>query len=879
MATKPKKVSGSRISNMMGLLRGNFNFEVREDKKEAPKYGSSELISKEVRSKILSNSYAATPRQNNSSAAGVVKVVQSSLQRTGNLRMENRKILQMMPDVDKAARLMVASIFSPNDLSRQEIKINVDLDNVNDDVRMDLSKLLSEWYQKKLNLKSAAPNWVYQFGYESGACVFGIIPMRSFEKIQDDSFIGTESFVKQVVDPLASESLFGFSDQPRVTDAYIQSVAIGLESFVSENYQGPAKLATESEAKTRRIDLIKQFIGTEALNLTDNPAVLQATGKAKEVKEKRTKEILNERFRKVKQQLVTSVSAKRETEEGGIVGNPMLMRFPPESVTVIHTPGDPNDHQGYLILLDRKGNPIDVSVSEADLQARVADYTSKNDTLINQIWQAYGAADNLRGYTKQEATTELYNQVVGEHIRKRLDSIGHSNVSLGNIDSVMRCMFANFMEQKQTRILFLPKELVTYMTFEMDQNGYGISRLEGIKFNLGMKMAVQISRVLASIKAAADRRKIEVKFTDNLLENPETIFQDIIQAHISKSTMSFSIDPNVIQNQIAEKSLSMKGTDIPGVESFDITNEPDQRGSMVDFDPAILEYVDKSITNGLHVPAATMNSLSEDEYARSVVTTNLFFAMDVAIDQEIVIKYVSDLLRKYARYSAELQDEIFSILPALKKKQDTSGSSTEDDDGEESASDKKKERTLPDDVTIDTIIDAITISLPHPNVAPSKAQFESLEAMVTAITNTVNALVSDEMVGHDESLRPVVALLRSRIIADNIREYLDKSGMSTLDIPSTDFTKLLGNISDLTEGLQNINGLLRDKTKLVENQTPEGESTGGFGGGFGGDTFGQPAGDAGFGMGAPTDPFGSPAPEEPGPTPDDGTPPNGVPGY
>lgn len=828
MAQKPTKASGSRVSNIMGILRGNFDIkQPTVEKVTTASYGSEELISSQERSKILSGSLRAVDNvtRQPATAGSLMSMVQGSLSHVGKERLENRQILQLMPEVDKAARLMVASIFSPNDLTRHNIAVKFDCNDISEVHRERLNEIATNFFQQQLNLKTQAPSWVYQFGYETGACVFAIIPLRSFQHIQDQSYIGTESFIEKVVNPICCESLFGFGDS-RAFQLEVKTEVLGLETFCDEMFLEEVK-AFGSEAKAlpeapNRPDLLKnlisKMIGHESLSLTDNPSILQVREIAKEKRTKRTSKQISTAFKLPIAQTVVSISSEKEPNgEDGVLGNPILMRLPPESVTIIHTPGDPNDHQGYLILLDHTGNPINATAMEVAANQHKVSHNSTQSNIFTQTYNAYGLTSGFRGMTNEETMGRIYTQIVSEHLKKRLDKAGFSDVEMVNLDSTFRCMFGRFLQQKQTRILFLPKDLVTYMTFEKDPNGYGVSRLDRIKFNLGMKMAVQVSRVLAGIKAAMDKRSINVRFSENMMEQPEAVFQNIIREFTSKSTMSFSINPDVIQSQIADKSISIKATDVPGMETFELTNEPDNRTSSVDFDPSILEYLDKQITNGLHVPAATMNSLSEDEYARSVTTTNLFFAMDVAIDQDITIKVISDLLRKYARYSGEFHKEIYDAIPALSPKKSKGGKSSTDEVNPD----------IPEHYTLDNLIDSMSISLPQPNVAPSKAQFDSLDGMITAITNMINALLPDELAGPDDTLKSTIAALRSKFISNNIRLYLEGSGMANFDIPNSNFSGELGDMITLTDALRNFGAMLEGKANLANaskenNDNPEG---------------------------------------------------------
>lgn len=823
MATQPNKGSGSKLFNIMSYVRGNIDLPNSATTSKTKAFGGEELISQKQRSAILSGAFRATETQQTQqlSQASILTLVKNSLAAVGKTRAENRKILHLMPNVEKAARLMTATIMSPNDLSRGEVRVIFDLEeDIPEEFRLELGNMATEFFQQKLNLRSSIPSWIYQAGYESGATVHAIIPMRSFGKIESGTYLGTESFVKTIVDTAATESLFGFGDDGKETQS--KDDIVGLESFTDNVFKAHKPKADNKVAQS---DVLRKFIGDvlgqESLALTDNPSVLQAPSEATKHNRKRAKEKIRSRFR-VSEQTVVSLSSSTKTEsdeELGVVGNPIFMRLPTESVTVIHTPGDPNDHQGYLILLDRQGNPID-AVTEQENNNQIVgrtDYANLQSDVFNQVYSAYGFS-NYGRQSQEEMMGEIYNQIVTEHLRRRMDKAGFANVEIANVDGVMRCMFARFLQRKQTRVLFLPEELVNYFAFELDQQGYGVSRLERIKFSLGMKMAIQVSRAMAAVKAAMDKRRVEVKFTENMIDQPEQVLNSIVQEYLRKSTVNFSIDPNVIQNQIADKSLSIKATEIPGMETFELINEPDSRSGSFDFDPTMMQQLDDEIINGLKIPAATMNSLGEDEYARSVSTTNLFFSMEVSIDQDITIEKVSDLIRKYATYSEEFINKIYEIVPTLKtrSKQKTKGESSLDDNIVMDKDTKIEQNDIPEDYTLDTVIESMKISLPSPNIAPSKAQFESIEAMVSAITNMVNSLFPDDLIGQDDTLGPVVRLLRARFIATNIRNYMDSAGLSDITVPEVNFSDYLSDTGEMIQGLNNFAAMLSDKTKIVK---------------------------------------------------------------
>lgn len=839
MANEPSPTSKTRMSNIIGRVLSNFEFKDAKSNPTKRAFGKAERLSAQMRHEILAGTVAVDNRYSTqrTSAASVMALVQSSLGKASAERAENRKILQLMPSVAKAARLMVASTFAPNDMSAQEIQFVFDAEDLTPTQQEDLATAASVFFQKKLRLMTSAPKWAYEWAYESGASIHAIIPIRSFKHIMDTSFVGAESYENVVLAGLESETLYGFGDGKR-SDAQVANDFLGMESLVTNHVTHLAEekdvtLKTGEAVKTATEALIKAVLGTESLSLTDNPDILQAARTRKEKVDEHTSQKLSDKYKgSLREDFLVSVSAAKNADGGeGGVGDPIFLHLPTESVTVIHTPGDPNDHQGYLVLLDAHGNPIDIVTSAENSPQRPGDYSNSQGNVFSQVYNAYGLTSNIRGGTHEEAMSQIYTEIISTHLKKRLGKAGFDGSTLGVSDSAMRCMFARFLQNKKTKVLFLPKELVSYMSYEKNQHGYGISRLDQIKFSLGLKMAVQISKVMASVKAAMDKRRIEMRFSDNLMESPEALIQSIMREFRNKNTMAWTTDPNDIQTQIIDKSIVMKLVDVPGMENFDITNEPDQRSSAVDFDPDLYNQLENDINNGMKTPAAAMNQLSESEYSRSVATTNLFFAMDIGLDQGMTIENLTDLVRKYARYSEAFQEEIFEIAPSLRKKTKSTASVSSTDDAktevdDAGTGDKAKQFGLPDHYTIDSLIDTMSVILPKPNIAPSKAQFEAFEAMVSSISGAVEALFPDDLVGADDTLAPIVRFMRARFKANNIKAYLETSGMSSIEVPDYDFASHFSDILKLSDSLENVKKMLEDQSKISQGGGTDTETTG-----------------------------------------------------
>jgi hypothetical protein len=570
--------------------------------------------------------------------------------------------------------------------------------------------------------------------------------------------------------------------------------------------------------------MAKQWIAVENLALTDNPSVLRVPEEARKFNETRVAKTLKQRFLRGRQEAIIDIRPP-EDQDTKPAGNPILLKIPIEAVTPIHTPGSPTDHQGYFVLLDELGNPIDATVQNRmanRIPTSTLDGTSR--PLIDNVFSAYGLPSEVGQMSRIKALQSMYTHVVGSQLESKLKKAGFENSEFVRSDPLFRCMFARFLEHKQTRVLYLPKELVTYMTFKKDEYGIGKSRLDYIRFSMGMKLTLQVSRALAAVKAAMDKRNISVRVTDQYMESPEQLINNVLREFVNKNSISFNTNPDIIQQQIVSKSVGVKIQGIPGLEDFDVTNEPGNNSSTFDFDSGISDQLDQDIISGLNIPPSVMNSLGEDEYARSVVTGNLFFNMDINSDQVVVKYFLGDLVRKYGTYSEELIDIISHVISDQKNPSDDSDSSAA--------------LGIPAGYSVGDIINKLIVELPKPNIAPNKAQFEILDAMVQSISAAVMALLPDELTGGDEAKGVALRLIRTRIIIANVRTYLERSGMSDLDVPDYDFAKYLSDSDKALDALENVSKMLELKAKVgkaaetgdVLSDTGSGDQ--GFGAGY-----------------------------------------------
>ena len=193
-------------------------------------------------------------------------------------------------------------------------------------------------------------------------------------------------------------------------------------------------------------------------------------------------------------------------------------------------------------------------------------------------------------------------------------------------------------------MVFVPTDLLHYFAFAYRPEGDGACKLDEISFLLSLRTNFMIANVMAAARNAVEHRQI--KFTPSDQEtNIEGFMDAVTNIFNAKMQSNLSLDPSEIMGDMYNNSLTVVPTKIPGmIDSLEIDAERSSGGS-VPADDKLLEDLTNLYVSGLDVPPASLNQLSEPEYAKSLVVNNLFFAKNIARYQRIWCGQISSFMR------------------------------------------------------------------------------------------------------------------------------------------------------------------------------------------------------------------------------------------
>ena len=732
------------------------------------------IISKEEFRSYIDKTYVDKDRYTDANQFSLLDFLQTQHSSILSKKLDSIRLKELAPEIEDAALLLVSSILSPNNLMKYELNIQVDSDVLDEEQKNDIVKLLSEHFNKKLKLQDRLYNWIYQTLFETGSKPILILPEFLVTEMRNNQ-VSFES-LNSALEYYSGETIykeFPYNDSIKDIEIDKELIRNNLktaienldEAQLSKLFNGNNKdkkvevfLEDNSEKIVNTLkEVFKKYEVNKQVKMIDNPKVLAYGIKNVEKTKKDLMDKFNKKLKYKQESFIDLTTFLNSEEESKF---PSLIELPSEAVIPVIIPGSPDNHIGYFVLLDETGQPIAGATDSIEEKETIQ--SEKESKLIRDLYKTvFGSANQFNVFRSSNMMNKLindvYNKYVDNFIKSNLSNIGFNGVEVKITNDITKLMFYRLLEKKKTHLLFVPSDLLTYIAFSYNKYGIGKSKIESITFALGLKITFLVTRILAMMEAATNRRRIEVDFDKNI-GNPLELMKLLRKYVIQSKLVNFSYEPSKVIKSLAERSVSIVPKSIPGIENFNISDEA-YKYEMNSSDTDLLEEINNMYIIGLSVPPNALNNLRESEFSRSIVTNNILFSLKVTQYQNILIKFISNILQTYVLYSSKLQEEILNILGKKSKKNKK--------DKKSSISDKNK-KLLTD------IIQNIHITLPSPKIAHDKSLNEEVQAFVSAINDLIDNYLPKELVV-DRDLQDSLDAYKAYIKHKIIGEFLDKT--------------------------------------------------------------------------------------------------------
>lgn len=745
----------------------------------------------------------------------------------------------LTPEIPAAKAIMVGSIMSPTDLQTDSVNIIVENTGLGDDIEQKVSTLYRDFFNDKLELGTKLADWVGTALYENGSVALFVLPPINIKKLNNavdvkrmesgiDPYaemakktkknkptVSTEVTVNDIHESfgellVSKEDLSTYNSiTEKITESVVEDVTIALESSkISVPEKSAKEIITSSRNITKQIVELLTDVKKNFVTFSSNPTDIKNSESSleKKAKDLQKKIEADKGFFIDKDQSMMFLSDEDDDEN---LGAPSIIEIPTQAVVPIIIPGSPDKHVGYVIIVDQWGFPLSDAVGDkmTDTGSRKLSESSMKAAFGDP--NLFKFSSSITENQRYDITSEIFGLVVKQLISNKLDNMGFTGSSLATHDALSTCLFRSLLTQNKCKLVFVPESMMVYFRFKHRPDGTGKSLVEDMNIMIALKTTLMIASIMAATENAIDNKTIEVD-VDEKNANIQQYLDMIRNAYVEKKMIRFDNNPLTVQRDLIQKSLTILPKGINGLSnSLSVSTEHKQTGSIGPED-GLLEKLSSLVITGLEVPHAALNMLGDNEFARSVATSNLNFSNNIKGKQKIVEKHSTKLIKQYLRYSKELQEKVKEILNNTAKIEDNKLSISTSNlkskvvksvsiENKENETDipESKDKVKTNDASVLTnlkkIINNVKVTLPTPRIVVDKAQYKEIEEYIQTLDKIVENIFHDDMIMGEsaQEYKDTIATIRALVRSDMLRDYIESIGFqSTYTLPYIDDIRL-----------------------------------------------------------------------------------------
>lgn len=599
---------------------------------------------------------------------------------TNNIQ-DARASMQLLPDMELSAQILISSVLSPKDMTTTELTYVAPEDLMDAELSASLVNRLRQFFEQDYKIKPLLPKILRDMLFETGSYPIAVIPESSLDElINADSRITMES-LSEHFDTDGSCKPLGILG-PAVKDPVVRkNPGVSLESIRDYHF--------DTSINTR---MALEGAEESYITVIDNPSVLKIPAINERVREARVLAKLGVRSMesaqlgpnaaKLNDRQLSSLMYKNrdygytpvaslktpEQTRRRTVGMPLITHFNSDSWITAHIPGSPEKHIGGFVLIDADGYPVSGVMSRDEYQQMSQRLTGAGgggfaSSMIAKVQNGMDGFTQI-GQTPIDQSKRMFASMVEADLLARLrNGIYTNGVALSGNSELYTIMMARTLAKQHTQLLFIPAELMTYFAFRYDENGIGESLMDGMKILNSLRAMLMFADVMAAVRNSIGRTEVAIKFDE---DDPDPFKTAEIMKHqiINSRKQAFPLGANSPTDLV--DYLAKAGYE------FTYEGHPDVPDVKVDFsekntnytkpDQELSEYLRKAAIMSVGLTPENVDAGFQAEFATTIMTNNLLLTKRVMNIQEEFTPQLSDHLRKVAMNSEGLCTDLMQII-------------------------------------------------------------------------------------------------------------------------------------------------------------------------------------------------------------------------
>ncbi len=696
-------------------------------------------------------------------------------------------ILELLPDLELVIESGCANILSPKDLMNLELSIKVDKA-----APPEFAQLILAHFTNVYNLEENIPTILKEALYTKGSYILFSIPPL-------------------VISNIITKNTYGLEQIETVNNSYsiIKTLKLPTVGFIKSKNSNINYMMESLSSEIIKHDKTETIKHNEIIEITDNLGYLALPSILKTLEKKQLKSTLNVAYgieeildetkinNVYKNNTVSNIpvldisfSTIENTEF-----NPIVLKLPAEAVIPIHIPGEPENHIGYYLFLDEYGNPLHYSRTSnkfKQLNDKLNQTLARNTEMVSVgLGVSYpnsASNSNEEKIQIQKTLLEEYNQVFERQLLEAIqDNKNKIGVEISNPGELYRIMFARQLTKQFTRVLYIPAELISYIAFNYDQSGIGISLLEKSKLYASFRAILMFATVIAGVNSSINRRTLTLTLDPDDPDQKGTV-EEVINEYValqaSGSAPVGRLNPLDIVDFLQKSGIQLKingGDRFPGTD----INIDETKREITPPNTDIMDMLKDAHYAALWTSRDTIEHSNDLEFATTITSANLLQAKRAAKCQKILVNGVSRFIQQYIYTGGPLYNEL---------KQ------------------KYEEVKTEDSLSFNGCIQSIKIHLPTPDTSILETQFKDYQTFTQFLEGVIDIYIADDMLGNltnGENVTNNLPAIKAAVMNVMKRNYLRSENM----LPELD-QLITSEDSNINELIENHNEII---VKLVED--------------------------------------------------------------
>lgn len=745
--------------------------------------------------------------------------------------------MQLFPDMELAAQILVSSVLSPKDMVSTEILYKAEDANLPAELVSKLLGVIGDTMLKQYKFKEELPTIIRQVLFESGSYIKAVIPESSVDELVNNrkTSIGLES-LSDLVDEkrqIRQLGILGPSSVFAKTAAVEKAgnIMLGLESFTG---QGIPYLNFDYRIGGEHTHQVAgesygQIEVTDNFNFLKLPKLIEANNKNK-LRSKITSYRASTEDVKItsgdirtmmykgpqsSSQMFVAIKNRKATKRRS-VGRPLVMRLPTEATIPVHVPGDERQHIGYFVLVDAEGYFVTRNTVESAMNNLVS-HPTEAVNMTSALMQR--ARRNLQSFDKNnisiDQASQIYADLVEADLTDRLkNGLYGSNAQVSKSQEVYRIMMARALANQYTRLVYIPADLVTYFAFKHHRNGIGKSLLDDLSLQTSLRAILLFARVMAKVKSSINITRVNMTLDPNDPDPQKTVelsIHEILKMRQQYFPLGIN-SPNDLVDWIQKAGFQFTFEGHPGLPQTKFDFETQNLQHQVP-DDELDEMLRKQSYMALGLTPEMVDNGYSSEFATTVTANNILMAKRVTQIQEVITQHMGDYVRKLILNDYDARKELLESIVASKDAIDKYLT-----DEERSALTENPKAFYVE--LMENFVQDMEVTLPRPDVTSIETQMVAFQSYEEALEKALDAWVSSTIV--DSSISGEISgnidAVKEAIKAYYLRKWMSENNfLAELgDIVATDEDgHALLDLYQLTK--EHTKGLIRSALNFIKN--------------------------------------------------------------